>query len=64
VTVAPVLVSGSQPGTSTINFPLGDVRANGVDAPLQSGLTLDFMYWTGKPSDSVQLIFDVTGYFG
>jgi hypothetical protein len=34
-----------------------------VDAPLKTGLTLDFMYWASAGS-TVQVIFDVTGFFG
>jgi hypothetical protein len=63
VTLAPSLTSGIQPLTSTINFPKGDIRANGVTVPLASGGNLDCMYWTGSSSDTVQVIFDVTGYF-
>ena len=64
VAVAPSLTSGVQPLTSTINFPYGDARANGVTVPLASGGKLDFMYWSSRTSDTVQVIFDVTGYFG
>ena len=64
VTVAPSLTSGVQPPTSTINFPLNDTRANGVTVSLGSGGTLDFMYWTGSSADTINIIFDVTGYFG
>jgi hypothetical protein len=64
ITVAPSLTSGLQPPTSTLNFPYGDTRANGVDAPLAANGYLDFMYWSSKTSDTVQVIFDVTGFFG
>jgi hypothetical protein len=64
VTVAPALTTGVQPPTSTINFPLGDIRANGVTVPLGAGGTLDFMYWTGYTGDTTNILFDVTGYFG
>ena len=63
VTVAPSLTSGVQPPTSTINFPAGDTRANGVTVPLNTGGTLDAMYWTASTADTVDVIFDVTGYF-
>jgi hypothetical protein len=62
VTVAPALTSGTEPKTSTINFPMGDIRANGVTVPLASG-GLDAMYWSAKTTDTVNVIFDVTGYF-
>jgi hypothetical protein len=63
VTVAPHLTSGVQPPTSTINFPLGDTRANGITVPLASGGKLDLMYWNSKTTDTTNIIFDVTGYF-
>jgi hypothetical protein len=63
VTVAPSLTSGVQPPTSTINFPVGDVRANGMTVPLASGGKLDLMYWSASKADTVNVIFDVTGYF-
>jgi hypothetical protein len=63
VAVAPSLTSGTQPSTSTINFPVGDVRANGVTVPLGVGGKLDAMYWTGRSGDTVNVILDVTGYF-
>jgi len=31
--------------------------------PRSAGGKLDFMYWTGSTSDTVNIIFDVTGYF-
>jgi outer membrane protein assembly factor BamB len=63
VTVAPSLASGVPPSTSTINFPKADTRANGVTIPLAAGGNLDFMYFTSSPADTVQVVFDVTGYF-
>ena len=63
VTVAPTLTSGVQPPTSTLNFPTGDNRANGVTVSLATGGTLDVMYWTGSTADTAQVILDVTGYF-
>ena len=53
--------SESAPTTSTINFPLGDTRANGVTAQLTGAGQLWATYVTG--SGSTNLIFDVTGYF-
>jgi hypothetical protein len=63
VTVAPSLTSGVQPPTSTINFPVGDTRANGITVPLGAGGKLDAMYWSASTSDTVSILFDVTGYF-
>jgi hypothetical protein len=62
VSVAPSLTTGVEPSTSTINFPLGDDRANGLTVPLAAGGNLDFMYWAGAGA-TIGVIFDVTGYF-
>ena len=50
------------PATSTVNFPLGDNRANGLVAPLNaSGDTwLIYVSTAGKKTD---LILDLSGYF-
>ena len=52
----------STPGSSTLNFPLGDNRANNVTIPLNAGGQLAAVYkaTAGRTTD---LIFDVTGYF-
>jgi hypothetical protein len=50
--------------TSTINFPVDDNRANGLTVPLAGGTSLDAMYWASGSADTVNVIFDVTGYFG
>ena len=63
VTVAPLLSQGLQPITSTLNFPAGDIRANGITVALGAGGKLDAMYWSASTADTVQVIFDVTGYF-
>jgi hypothetical protein len=63
VTIAPSLTSGVAPPTSTINFPLGDTRANGITVPLGAGGKLDAMYWSASTSNTIGIIFDVTGYF-
>ena len=52
------------PATSTLNFPLGDNRANGVTVALSGTGTLSATYMgEAGPSATTQLIFDVTGYF-
>ena len=61
VTTASVL----HPTTSTINFPLGDTRGNGITVPLGTGgdagkLWFVYQHTAGK---HVQLILDITGYF-
>jgi hypothetical protein len=50
------------PTTSTINFPVGDSRANGATVPLNGAGELSFVFKapTGR---TTHLIFDVTGYF-
>ena len=52
----------ANPATSAINFPLGDVRANGVTAPLNGSYDLSFVY-KGKSGAKTHMILDVTGYF-
>ncbi len=55
----------AKPATSTVNFPLGDIRANGVTSPLGSGGDCDlwFVLRPAKSTATTQLILDVTGYF-
>ena len=61
VSVAPSFTPGVAPGTSTVNFPTSDVRANNLVVPLSGGqLQAEYVAKTGA---SVQFIFDVTGYF-
>jgi hypothetical protein len=51
----------NDPATSTLNFPLGDVRANGVTGPLSGPGSVGIVY---KSSGGVtHLILDLTGYF-
>ena len=54
--------STASPATSTLNFPLGDTRANGVTLALSPTGTLSaiYLYKVGATTD---FIFDVTGYF-
>ena len=49
------------PATSTINFPLGDTRANGVTVPLNGSGDMSLVYKAG--SGTTYLILDVAGYF-
>jgi hypothetical protein len=56
-------VAMNNPTSSTLNFPVGDDRANAVTVALSSTGSLSVTYvdpWTGQ---SAQAIFDVTGYF-
>jgi hypothetical protein len=61
VFVGPSIVG--MPGSSTINFPFGDNRANGVTVPLSATGTLDAWYTGGAIDSTTDLVIDVTGYF-
>jgi hypothetical protein len=53
------------PLTSTLNFPVGDNRANGVTVPLNTSgptPTLSFVY-VAHGGATADVILDVTGYF-
>ena len=50
------------PLTSTINFPLGDTRANGVTVPLNGAGNMSLIY-KATSGKKTHLILDVTGYF-
>ncbi|HEX7222723.1 MAG TPA: hypothetical protein VF231_05710 [Candidatus Limnocylindrales bacterium] len=52
----------ADPATSTINFPLGDTRANNVTAPLSGAGGVSLTY-RASPTKSTHFILDVTGYF-
>jgi hypothetical protein len=52
----------ASPTTSTINFPLGDVRANGATVPLTGAGSLSFVY-KAPGGKATHMIFDVSGYF-
>jgi len=53
---------GPTPSFSTINFPRGDSRANGVTVALSSDGKLTAVF-VGGSGTYTQFIFDVTGYF-
>jgi hypothetical protein len=53
----------NDPTSSTLNFPVGDDRANGVTVALGVGGTLSVTYASPSLSATAQAIFDVTGYF-
>ncbi len=57
-----VLAPAAGGSTSTINFPKGDNRANGVTVPLGAGGTLSASYVAGAGA-TTSIVFDVTGYF-
>jgi hypothetical protein len=52
----------SAPLTSTINFPVGDNRANGVTVPVNGSGSLSLVYKAGGGATTA-LLLDVTGYF-
>jgi hypothetical protein len=53
----------NNPTSSTLNFPLGDDRANGVTVALGSGGVLSVTFVAPTAGPTTQVIFDVTGYF-
>jgi len=50
----------AKPGTSTLNFPSGDIRANNLIAPLSAAGSIALTF---AGSGSVAVVLDVTGYF-
>jgi hypothetical protein len=56
-------VAQDNPSSSTLNFPVGDDRANAVDVVLGSGGTLSVTYAAPTSGPTAHVIFDVTGYF-
>ena len=55
-------INTSNPATSTLNFPLGDTRANGVSVALTGTGSLWAVY-TAPAGQTANVIFDVTGYY-
>jgi len=55
-------VATGSPGSSTLNFPMGDTRANGVTVALGAGGKLSVTY-VAPSGKTANVIFDVTGYF-
>ena len=56
-------VATDNPSSSTLNFPVGDDRANAVTVALGSGGTLSITFVAPSSGPSAHAIFDVTGYF-
>ena len=52
----------NKPTSSTVNFPLGDDRANAVTVALGTG-NLSVTYFSSNLSSHANVVFDVTGYF-
>lgn len=61
--VSITLTSESNPTTSNLNFPVGDVRANGVMVPVFDGSDIWLVYKTTATGKRTHLILDVSGYF-
>ena len=55
-------IAMNNPTSSTLNFPMGDDRANAVTVQLGSG-TLSVTYAAPILGPTAHVIFDVTGYF-
>jgi hypothetical protein len=53
----------NNPTSSTLNFPAGDDRANGVTVALSSTGTLSITFVAPSNGPAAQAIFDVTGYY-
>ena len=53
----------ASPTSSTLNFPVGDNRANGVTVALGGAGTLSATYVAAGAAPATDLVFDVTGYF-
>jgi hypothetical protein len=51
------------PTSSTLNFPVGDDRANGVTVALSGTGSLSVTFVAPNPGPTAYAIFDVTGYF-
>jgi hypothetical protein len=63
LTLGPSVTTSTVP--STVNFPAGDNRAVGVTVGLSSSGTLDILFVpnSGRSTDAMDFVFDVTGYF-
>ena len=55
--------SSANPTSSTINFPIGDTRANGVTVDLSDTGQLAATYVSPTGGAKTDLLLDVTGYF-
>ncbi len=55
--------SANDPTSSTLNFPVGDDRANAVDVAVNNNDRLYVTYAAPVTGPTAQVIFDVTGYF-
>ena len=53
----------NDPTSSTLNFPVGDDRANGVTVALGTGGKLSVTFVAPNPGPTAYAILDVTGYY-
>ena len=60
--VSATLASDANPTTSVLNFPLGDIRANGVTLPL-NGVGREWFVYKAPGGRQTHLILDLSGYF-
>jgi hypothetical protein len=63
ISLTAVATPAASISTSTLNFTTTDPRATGVTVPLGSDGKLWALYRTGRSGDTVQLAFDLSGYF-
>jgi hypothetical protein len=57
-------VATNNPTSSTLNFPLGDDRANGVTVALNgTNGSLSVTFVAPGPGPTANAVFDVGGYF-
>ncbi len=56
-------VAKNDPTSSTLNFPVGDDRANGVTVSLGATGTLSVTFVAPASGPTAHVLFDVTGYF-
>jgi hypothetical protein len=56
-------VPENSPTSSTLNFPLKDVRANGLTVALGAGGTLSVTFVGFGSGATAQVVFDVSGYY-
>ena len=61
--VSVTLANEPNPTTSNLNFPVGDVRANGITVPANGSTDIWIVYKTSVAGKKTNLILDVSGYF-
>jgi hypothetical protein len=56
-------IATNNPTSSTLNFPVGDNRANAVTVALGTGGCLSITYISSAAGGTTHVVFDVSGYF-